>query len=355
MKSVFFLAFSSLIYLLSYGVEINQSTAKTNQHRNINNESKFAYITMLHGLDSSFQYRGFLYNCLITKSLLDEFGSKADFIVMVGFTSEGFAEIEEIKQDLKTLTDKGITLYYLPRLFEDHVIKRKGYQNVSFAEMALLKITPYNFTQYERVQYLDADIIPHRDMDCFFSLNRVTHMAGTKSPLNSGWALILPNRTDYLNLLSIARRKRLDKNWIAGIGWGRPMPPGLYTRDKVVPITHWGFNGASGDQGLLIHYFVLGAGRIQLIHSTVVWVVEPEFHVRKRVSVLTALACCQGTVPVQFFYHFTGMGKPWQMDLSSTDKPSFRFWAERLDHLQLQVNSSTISSSHLRSPLGYLP
>jgi hypothetical protein len=52
-------------------------------------KSRFAYITLLHGIDNTFSYRGFLYNALITKKSLSALGSTADFIVMIGFTTLG--------------------------------------------------------------------------------------------------------------------------------------------------------------------------------------------------------------------------------------------------------------------------
>jgi hypothetical protein len=51
--------------------------------------SKFAYVTLIHGIDNTFSYRGFLYNVLIMRKSLLTLGSTADFIVMLGFTTLG--------------------------------------------------------------------------------------------------------------------------------------------------------------------------------------------------------------------------------------------------------------------------
>ena len=48
---------------------------------------KNAYVSLIHGIDSSFRYRGFLYNALITCKALKELGSLADFIALVGYSS----------------------------------------------------------------------------------------------------------------------------------------------------------------------------------------------------------------------------------------------------------------------------
>lgn len=52
--------------------------------RNRKQNSKFAYVTLLSGIDSSFKYRGFLYNLLIMKRALLQAGSVADFIALIG-------------------------------------------------------------------------------------------------------------------------------------------------------------------------------------------------------------------------------------------------------------------------------
>lgn len=52
--------------------------------RNREQNSKFAYVTLLSGIDSSFKYRGFLYNVLIMKRALVQAGSVADFIALIG-------------------------------------------------------------------------------------------------------------------------------------------------------------------------------------------------------------------------------------------------------------------------------
>ena len=49
--------------------------------------SRHAYVTLIHGIDNTFSYRGYLYDCLIMRHVLQRLGSTADFIALVGFTS----------------------------------------------------------------------------------------------------------------------------------------------------------------------------------------------------------------------------------------------------------------------------
>lgn len=189
------------------------------------NTAKFAYVTLLHGIDDTFSYRGYLYNCFIVKKALTEQGSKADFIVLIGFTYGENPHNEKITHDLALLTKFGIKLHYLPRLDDpaqtnsqssqqqsknttiSHSNKRK---KVLFLEMALLKITPWSFTQYQKIQFFDGDVLPHKNMDCFFQLGANTFNTGNASPLNSGWYLAVPNMADFAALKAKAVKRYQD-------------------------------------------------------------------------------------------------------------------------------------------------
>lgn len=50
----------------------------------IRTNNKYAYVTLLHGIDHTYLYRGFLFNCLIIKKSLIALNSQADFIVLIG-------------------------------------------------------------------------------------------------------------------------------------------------------------------------------------------------------------------------------------------------------------------------------
>lgn len=61
------------------------------------------------------------------------------------------SDTEAFKADMELLSSHGIILYTLPRLLDSSI-------KLSFAEMALLKITPWSFTQYQKIQYIDGDV-----------------------------------------------------------------------------------------------------------------------------------------------------------------------------------------------------
>ena len=48
---------------------------------------------------------------------------------------------------------------------------------------------------------------------------------GNASPLNSGWYVALPNRSDFIALVALAER-RLRGRWDERGGWGQTLPGG---------------------------------------------------------------------------------------------------------------------------------
>lgn len=95
--------------------------------------SPYAYVTLIAGIDKSYKYRGFLYNTLIMKRSLVQEGSTADFVALVGYSEEDTSPFES---DIAMLSAHGIIVHVLTRLLS-------AAHPFGFAEMALLKITPW--------------------------------------------------------------------------------------------------------------------------------------------------------------------------------------------------------------------
>ncbi len=333
-----------------------------NENFALKQKSKYAYVTLISGIDESFRYRGFLYNALIMKKALADAGSTADFIAMIGYKDDD--NTAPFSDDMKLLTDSGILIYKLPRwVHEDH--------DLSFAEMALLKITPWSFTHYDKVQFFDGDVMPTKNMDCLFKLKYNTFTAGAVSPLNSGWYLGIPNKAAYEYMKEKAIW-RLSKDWDKELGWNEKMPSGLVVRGGQPASKLWDFNGSDMDQGLLLHYHVINHGQSLLIDTqtgvTRLYVGPHGLSENppKVVKTEAALECCHSIAPnpTSMFAHFTGRGKPWMLnddnDKNKNEKEKrlknkdVRKWFEILDSLNInEVNSKNIGSLHLGSPLGF--
>ncbi len=308
--------------------------------------SKYAYVTLISGIDKRFKYRGFLYNALIMRRALKQLGSTADFIAMLGFSDT--SDISLFMSDIDLLKSHGIIVHHLPRLLDDQ-------HKLNFAEMALLKITPYSFTNYNKIQFFDGDVMPTKNMDCFFELNYNAFTLGAVSPLNSGWYLAIPDQKafEYMKEKAIWR---LGRDWDKKNGWNEAMPAGMTVRGgKAIKV--WQFNGADMDQGLFCHYFAINHGNVILIDTVlkkVKYYAKGILHEQPTsLSMREAVSCCHGASPMIFYAHFTGRSKPWMSDLSGNIRGSKKLWVKHLDALNLPINSKNISTLSLGSPLGY--
>ena len=358
--------------LRSDNLELNVEEKEKKPYLNSVKQSEYAYVTLISGFDEKFKYRGFIYNAMIMKKALVELGSTADFIVMAVFQNNKNTSLFE--EDMNLLRSHGIIVHYLERILDRA-------SPLHFAEMALLKVTPYSYTDYKRLQFLDGDVMPVRNMDCYFHLNVNSFTIGAVSPLNSGWFLLLPDKEDYdyliskvnsipekrLYLLTIYKtfycflkaKWRLGREWDEDLGWKERLPPSLFTRGGIQEVRRWNFNGADMDQGLLTHHFILNKGKGMLIDTSIKKLVSFTRGLLHQKHTLLPfpgpLSCCNGVVPTDMFAHFTGRAKPWMNDLTNIParKRNLRIWAQYLDSLQLNINSSTIGTLGLGSPLGF--
>lgn len=272
-------------------------------------KSKFAYITLIHGIDNTFTYRGFLYNALIMKKSLASLGSTADFIVMLGFTTQGDeSDYHLFAKDISLLQQAGMRVIFLPRL-------RPLHKKVKFTEMALLKITPWNLIMYDKIQYMDGDVLPITLMDCYFNLEQNTFNTGNASPLNSGWFVAIPNAMIYNKMYEKAV-DRLDYPWDKTRGWGTMMLRGITYRSGKKAVKNWDFNGASLDQGLLFDTYALHGESLLLDTTEGLEYMEGE---AKKVGFDKIFESCNGVPPIDSFIHYTGKNKPWlQEDLNKS-------------------------------------
>ena len=129
------------------------------------------------------------------------------------------------------LQKAGIILHILPRFLDES-------HELGFAEMALLKITPWSFTQYTRLQFFDGDVMPLSNLDCYFHLDANSFTVGAVSPLNSGWYLAIPDQIAY-NEMKEKSIWRLGRDWDKELGWSKKMPDDIMYRGGVTPCVQW--------------------------------------------------------------------------------------------------------------------
>ena len=81
------------------------------------------------------------------------------------------------------------------------------------------KMFLWSMSEYDRVLYIDADVLPTAPMDALFRLPRTTFAAGATSPLNGGFALVHPSPSGFAALVSaLAAQLPLLLAWLPARG-----------------------------------------------------------------------------------------------------------------------------------------
>ena len=124
---------------------------------------KWAYVYLIGGVHPKKPYyRGYLYNILVSKYILEINNSTADVIVIVQMSSEAKHLNRLPEADAKLLRAMDIKIQYLPRPdpLED-----------DFYHLQLSKFQILSLTNYSRAFFLDADVMPFCNTDYIFELS----------------------------------------------------------------------------------------------------------------------------------------------------------------------------------------
>jgi hypothetical protein len=122
--------------------------------------SPYAYVWIIGAIhEDSMSYVGFLWDVLISASLLRKQGSTADFWLFARL-SPGSKRDTMLEEHERLLSAMGIHIKYLEKP-----------QRESFGQLVFDKFLTINMTDYKRVMFLDADIIPLTNMDYYFHLS----------------------------------------------------------------------------------------------------------------------------------------------------------------------------------------
>ena len=145
-------------------VHDNEQKAEVNisGHSNVPNTSSspYAYVWIIGAINEDKpSYRGFIWDVLISASLLRRQGSTADFWLYARLSPDSKRETM-LDEDVRLLSAMGVRIKYLDKP-----------QRESFAQVVYDKFLTINMTEYKRVMFLDADIIPLTNMDYYFHLS----------------------------------------------------------------------------------------------------------------------------------------------------------------------------------------
>lgn len=338
--------------------------------------AKVAYVTLIGGAGNDLKYRGFLFNVVVMAHALHNAGSSADLVALVMMTppenqlgedaSDAHWQSCHDKQaagppllklpasDEDFLREHGVTVRYVGPLHGD---------TVTFGSMVFAKAAAWQLTEYEHVQFLDADIMPMRNMDGFFHLPHFSFCAGAVSPMNAGWFSLKPSCDDYAGIRALVGRVSPEdghlSDWSRERGWGAANITwkNLYGREK----GDWTFHHAHSEQGLFYYYFGFAKGDMdQVLYHEVNEYRAGAVTPRPLQTVKTrpwpddapgaaGFPCLRGGTYAAYV-HFTGRSKPW-VDPTRGNAHQETWW-KMYAELGMSKDRTQIEKNCFRSPAG---
>ena len=238
---------------------VQQSTPRENI--NTSPSSPYAYFWIIGAIhEDRPSYKGFIWDVLISASLLRKTGSTADFWLYVRLSPDSKLDTMPT-EDLRLLDALGVKVKHLDKP-----------EHESFSQLMYDKFYILNMTDYKRVMYLDADTIPLTNLDYLFYLSDPENkdlptllkpfflFATRKEPTNGGLFIVEPSTRIYEQYKETVRvqhekAKMLPYPHFNKLqGWG-------YTfkryNDKWEAINSdgnsWSWYGAHVDQGLMYY------------------------------------------------------------------------------------------------------
>jgi hypothetical protein len=195
-----------------------------------------------HDLPRRDDYRGLVYNILVSVKILRDGGSIADFVLLVNMVDGELADT-----DVSYLHALGIRILYTPSTldFTNEIM------TVPFEKFRVLELV-----EYKRVLYLDPDVTPRCNFYYLMQLSiegkllkdHVLISLGDV-PSSSRFFIVTPRAGEFWNLVNLIPSRTRDT--VMTWGWGfRP------TRYQTMAGegTGYAFEGGNSDQGLLLEY-----------------------------------------------------------------------------------------------------
>ncbi len=346
-------------------------------------QSPFAYAFVIGGCDPEKPptYQNYLFNIAIATKMLREVNSTADVVALFQMGQDMPAGASLPQRDLQLLHALGVYVYYIPQ-------QTTGRQ--SFYRTQLDKFRILGLTQYERILFMDGDVLPLGNLDLLFELSmngtlqENVVMRGLYEPANGGFFLVKPGTLeDIQRVIEWREEMALElpyPHFDPDMGWGHELAsPWLAQKEQG---TNWTFLAAFADQGLLYYYTMYHQKSVSFLlrdGTAENWQYAPDgtVQLRNHVSLLnfsvTEISAIPGRhhyykFPLNSFIHFTGAGKPWMRggppDDCCTEENKFKeakyYWFWELSKMNEALDLGIDFKQHWkdgkhRPPLGLHP
>lgn len=316
-----------------------------------------AYFFLVGGVhESRPSYKGFLYGVLVAVRVLRRLGSTSDFVLRIQLSPNStLSELPD--EDARPLKSEGVRIHYTDR--------SAAGEGESFGQLVHDKLWPVRMTEYKRVMFLDADVLPLVNLDYLFQLSDQSEgndqnepvlrpnmiYASRGEPCNAGLFILEPKEGSWERVLQIIDEQHergaklpyphFDKR----VGWGHDfVAEGDFWESVQKKDARWNYHASHSDQGLLYYWvkYVVMDVSIAIGNRLQNWVPGDDGKHPKLASETTdalekyspqPLAKQMGMEhlqhpPYRDFVHFMGGDKPWQK--GPIFKPTSKLWFEEL-------------------------
>jgi alpha-N-acetylglucosamine transferase len=361
---------------------------------NATRSHRFAYAYVIGGvLPEDPAYRSYFSDIVISTYLQREGGSQADVVVFVQMAYDSSFDTLP-STDLNLLNAAGIIVKYIPKV-----------EHESFYRLMMDKFRILSLTEYDRVLYMDGDVMVRRNLDYLFDLS-VTGVlkkniifAGHAEPANGGLFMLAPTKESQKQILNVIRNKETRcatlpyPHWDEDVGWGHVIDgTDYYEFLRGSKQQKYNFYGAFADQGLLYHWVKYEEKSVSIVMRENIqnWDVGDDGKVMlESIIDLQTLNMKRSTMyqhqqqepricwaevmnhkpciaPHSDFVHFTGKRKPWLQGPPPLDEikdnngatSAWHFWFYTLwvlnDKMQMGLDFNNWRAHH-RPSLGMFP
>ncbi len=323
-----------------------------------------------------------MFSIAVAARILKRLGNKADVVALFQM-SETATKLQLPNEDLQLLDSQNVIIYSIPPQ------KRETFYRTQLDKFRILGLQ-----QYEKILFLDGDIMPLCNLDPFLSSRQFQEnvvIEGLREPFNGGFFLL---KTGYLDEIQqiIAKREakaaQLDyPHFDLTMGWGHNLINDPWT-SELQSGTQWSFLAAFADQGLLYYYAKYHRKSVSVVHRTgaiahygwngvAVTKIKP-FHQTTDAflnddspRIRLPGKHSQMKYPFHCFVHFSGLSKPWLKGGAPPEccrpntqyKSAKHFWMYELSELLKEQGRTDINvrthwkkrkKAHL-PPLGFFP
>ena len=247
------------------GGDVQVGTTPLNTGISSQPSSPYAYVWVVGGIhEDKPSYKGFIWDVLISASLLRKTGSTADFWIYTRLSPESKHD-SIFEEDKRVLEALGIRIKELEKP-----------EHESFGQLVYDKFLTINMTDYKRVMFLDADTVPLTNLDYLFHLSDPDNVsmptilkpnfiyASRMEPCNTGAFIVQPSAEIFKQYKEVVRAQHEKgkslpyPHFSRNDGWGYSFRDNNDYWESIMnkrPGKRWNFYAAHSDQGLM--YYVM--------------------------------------------------------------------------------------------------